>query len=324
MNIAQPFWYIAYLLVLLGVVSSSYVNIGGSRSGRLTRFHNGSKQGLSLGTKCMQSGSQSNTIRWSLILHAGNQDVLEDISELGNVYQKGSIAKSYYLIQSPGMIKKTIISLCVLVATQTIFSIIKFPSIPIVNNKSLQFFLPFLASACCAGQLLINLIITGASCAGFNKVLGPMRPISLALLILLTSQARLSMLHKTLPMVCLSWIIAIMPEFVHWLNSKCQLHIGVKQYGIAASHELLSSTINLEIPGMGCVACVNKVIMSLRNASLNSQEAKVVNVRSWLVDNKPGGLAQVDVLHDSKSPIGDITFSLATALRESGFECEVI
>lgn len=70
--------------------------------------------------------------------------------------------------------------------------------------------LPMLAGSCCFIQLVMNVLAGG--CAGFNSLLGPIRPLFLSLLVYITW-----IRYTDVPLWThiLRWFIALLPELVH-------------------------------------------------------------------------------------------------------------
>ena len=141
--------------------------------------------------------------------------------------------------------------------------------------------LPLAASACCALQLGLNLLAVG--CAGWNKVLGPLRPYFLALLLV-------TLLKQTpfpRPVTFLGrTVVALLPELLHVYNTR-----GTA--GATTSNHHNHNHVIVEIPSMGCVACIH---------SIHGALAQVPGVRSAQAylhkAPRTGGFAKV-VLEDS-------------------------
>ena len=107
--------------------------------------------------------------------------------------------------------------------------------------------LPLAASACCALQLGLNLLAVG--CAGWNKVLGPLRPSFLALLLVTSLKQQpfprpVTLLGRT--------VVALLPELLHVYNTR-----GTG--GATTSNHHNHNHVIVEIPSMGCVACIHSV-----------------------------------------------------------------
>ena len=66
------------------------------------------------------------------------------------------------------------------------------------------------------------------------------------------------------------------------------------------------------IPGMGCVACINKINNSLQRV------AGVTESQAWLEDS--GGKARVQYGFGSDDDVQEIALKLADAVRGAGFD----
>lgn len=141
---------------------------------------------------------------------------------------------------------------------------------------------PLLASSCCLIQLIINIVAGG--CAGFNTVLGPIRPFFVAFLLHLTiNTARLSSLQwygKT----ALRWLIALLPEMVHvWNNAKVRRekpplqHHQQQPSSYTSEPNAPTMEVKVEIPTMGCVACINKIDAALRQVPYVMEASSSLN-----------------------------------------------
>lgn len=76
-------------------------------------------------------------------------------------------------------------------------------------------------------------------------------------------------------------------------------------------------TVELDIPSMGCAACINKIDSTL------SVISGVINSRSWLVDDPKGGRANVVILAKSSDDFDEIINSVVERVAGSGFPCTV-
>ena len=115
--------------------------------------------------------------------------------------------------------------------------------------------LGLLSSSCCLLQLALNMLSVG--CAGFNTVLGPLRPQLLALTAVLQAFAwRAALLGRapaqlaaTAASTALAASLALLPEGLHlWIHRTD-----------GASGELSGERLALQVSGMGCTACIAKV-----------------------------------------------------------------
>jgi len=104
--------------------------------------------------------------------------------------------------------------------------------------------LGLLSSSCCAAQLVLNTFSIG--CAGFNTLLGPLRPLLLAvtctlqLCVLRAALASHSALLSVLPVSGLTATLALMPELLHAATS---------------GGKATRCDMRLQVDGMGCTAC---------------------------------------------------------------------
>jgi len=227
----------------------------------------------------------------------------------------------YHLIWSPGAWKKLI------VGTSTLFVVHATSGLVSWNFGDLEsslatpmgslfgsVVLPMLASACCLLQLGLNLLSVG--CAGFNTVLGPLRPYFISLLLYLTAVSRFS--KHTMMMTsswrwttvtAMRWAVALLPEALHLWNNRATFL--PRKNPEAATNSKLHAVVQLEIPTMGCVACVNSV-----NKALNELD-QVVTAKSSLKDS--GGQAEVKIAANTQAEVDAIVASLTNAVNEAGF-----
>lgn len=115
--------------------------------------------------------------------------------------------------------------------------------------------LGLLGSSCCALQLVLNAFSVG--CAGFNKLLGPLRPHALALACTLQvfvwraalfAPARAPALRAAAGTTLVAAALGLLPEAVHLRTAR------VARRGKGGAGELW-----LAVGGMGCTACTAKV-----------------------------------------------------------------
>ena len=250
-----------------------------------------------------------------------------------NLFQASSSSssannESYHLIWSPGAWKKF------LLGVWTVFVAHRFSPLPsllssfgqntLVSSSVSNIVLPLLASSCCLIQLGINLLAGG--CAGFNTVLGPTRPYFLSLLFYGTVQTARWTSFSWYGATAFRWAVALLPEALDFWNRSQQQATSV----IVGSNEKphltpdtapWSATLQLEIPTMGCVACINKIDTALRNAG----QSRVVQASSSLNPlGAKGGYAKVKILAETRQEIDSLTQSLIRSVEEAGFEpCRV-
>ena len=237
---------------------------------------------------------------------------------------------SYYLIWSPYMLLRTIISFVVLFSLQRSSWLSHHKILPVALEKKLgadsssivttlveMILLPLLTSACCSIQLLINVVVSAGGCAGFNKYLGPWRPLFLGILLstIVTMIANQSMISWW--KLGLQLQLAFLPELVHVWNTYSFHPTRVTSSEYSTPMTTVRAETELKIPGMGCVACINKINNSLRRCD------NVIVTKAWLEDS--GGRARVQYVADSLDDIGNASCRLVEAVRGAGFdECHIV
>ncbi len=190
--------------------------------------------------------------------------------------------------------------------------------------------LPLLSSSCCAIQLAVNAISVaimgaGAGCIGFNTFLGPLRPYLLAVVVAYHT------FQSTPSATLFRYAIAFMPEFVfgwnevlrsYWKKRNSSMTAGTTADGV--SETTVQATLIVEVPTMGCVACVNKIESSLRSCAPD----KIETASSWLNPKenggKKGGRAKIEVKASSKGELDDLAKSLVGAIEDAGFQGSTI
>jgi copper chaperone CopZ len=231
--------------------------------------------------------------------------------------------ESYHLLWSPGSLRKLLAGTTTLFlahylgnafvwtrntygmnhVTQDCHSTIKSVAINVV--------VPLLASACCLLQLAMNVLSIG--CAGFNKILGPARPYFMSILLYLTfigwnARPNGSMTSRVATTM-LRWSVALLPEALDVWNRRNALDTASS----APPSRNLIATVQLDIPTMGCVACIKSVNNALR------QIPGVEHAVSSLDDKGNGGQAQVRIAADSRDDVDAIVATLQAAVTDAGF-----
>lgn len=232
-------------------------------------------------------------------------------------------AVSYYLVFSPGFAKKFALTTAglLLFRINGIDSIVEklFLETYILFPAMLQglfsfgsnFILPLLSSSCCLVQLLINIAVGSSGCAGFNSLLGPLRPYFLSLFVYLNAISKPQAVQALL-----RYSIALMPEFVHVWKSLTSSQWRRNHSSLGHKNGSISATVQVKIPTMGCVACINKIESSLRKCA----PANVVDATSWLDPNsKKGGSAKVKLSADSEEDLGALTTLVVQTIEGAGF-----
>jgi copper chaperone CopZ len=233
-----------------------------------------------------------------------------------------SSVTSYHLMWSPHMLPRflaafaSLLTVRLIVGPHVVLSSETIPAYPGFAGKVLEYLvLPLLSSACCSVQLLVNVMVGAGGCAGFNKRLGPLRPFFLAIMFitLLTPATRSN--YATLYVQIL---LAFLPELVHGWNRLSETLLTRKQTNRVRSlaSDATSAQVELNIPGMGCVACINKINNSLR------QVPTVASSEAWL--QQKGGKAKVHLTVRSNEEAQTVAVALVDAVRAAGFDpCEI-
>lgn len=198
-----------------------------------------------------------------------------------------STSSPYYLLWSPGMLPKFALSalaLGVLHFLPRFAGSVVFPKELLLSPHVQwlqQLILPLLASACCMIQLLLNALSIG--CAGFNKILGPIRPFLVSLLLFLSP-------HSAPKDLLWRWSMALLPEILHGWN---QLVRRPKR-NTHDNNNNATVTLKVHIPTMGCVACIHAIQTAVSkipdvesvNASLSQHGGEAVIVLSNQADSR--------------------------------------
>lgn len=287
--------------------------------------------------------------------------------------QNRSLASSYHLVWNHGFGKKfalttvslaTIHRLIVLVRTTATITTTTSTASTAATRILLSGFVPsmglsLLASSCCLIQIIANVLVGTVGCLGLNTALGPYRPYFLSLLFYLTVMTKSvrSSPSQLLPRLG----VAFLPEVLHFWNNHGRNTIGqftAKQTHLphpmtsttisSTSNNILVATIDLDVPAMGCVACINKIDRTIQNeihdilktnspsVTQNSQEEEDdtkfgqgvpvgnknvgVDVSSWLDPQLPkGGSTRVMVHVKSKEEAQSIGQTLLESLERNGF-----
>lgn len=251
-----------------------------------------------------------------------------DMAAVENVNQGGEISvKRAYLITDRGFVKRFAGSLLLLSAVAHLPHMRSITSGFQVLAKRLEWWsaLGLLSSSCCALQLFLNLFSVG--CAGFNTVLGPVRPYALALTVMLQASAwRSDLASRSRSLLIISTILctalSLLPEVLHlWVKSggRRLMQPPASSNSLASSKvEPLGSTsgsseayegkeLVLNIKGMGCTACTAKVKGALEAVPGVASCAVTLESSSALLELEAGW-----------SDVG-ITKHVVEALEQAGF-----
>lgn len=81
---------------------------------------------------------------------------------------------------------------------------------------------------------------------------------------------------------------------------------------------VVEAKLTLNIPTMGCVACVNKVDASIRGCN---SAALIGEETSWLTSK--GGAAEISILGRTNEEINRAVNDVVAAVKDAGFRCDV-
>jgi hypothetical protein len=262
--------------------------------------------------------------RQDILIRGGESTSLQVAPATVTFRENGSAssAYSYYLLWSPGFATKfalTSLGLTVLHLSGTISQIGSLAAklfessvgiLPSIRPIGSNIILPLLSSSCCLIQLVINLIVGAGGCAGFNTALGPFRPVFLSLLAFMTFVSK-----PGTSVTLFRSALAMLPELVHFWNRFISYWRN-RNVSMLQSKSAATATLLVDIPTMGCVACVNKIDSSLRQcAPQNIQSA-----RTWLDPEQPkGGKTQVNLTFNSEEEMHALKERILLTLEEAGF-----
>ena len=197
--------------------------------------------------------------------------------------------KKQYLITDDGFLASFFIYLSLFLSIAYICHVGIFPSFTIfisdiyyeiieymmkaANQFACWSILGLLSSACCAIQILLNAFSMG--CASFNTILGPLRPMFVALTVMAQGASWFTTIQngliyktfrndfeddnarKSLQMVVAGTIVSvtmtIMPEILAWDSIKRQ---SVSKIGYGDADDI---DLKFRIESMGCASCVSTV-----------------------------------------------------------------
>jgi copper chaperone CopZ len=184
-----------------------------------------------------------------------------------------------------------------------------------------------LSSSCCALQLILNTLSFG--CAGFNTVLGPLRPHLLAVTVLLqgfmwrAALASRSKIPSAIAASVTTIVLALLPEALYWsMHVREDLQNGrTEGANNRLDSEVEQDVINLVVGGMGCTACTVKV-----KAAIEALEG----VSACSIDFETGRasvvLAPVNPEPSASAASAGITAAVKreaiAAVRNAGFSAE--
>ena len=185
-----------------------------------------------------------------------------------------------------------------------------------------------MASSCCLLQLALNVLSVG--CAGFNTYLGPVRPYFFSLFVVLQTDAALKIWSAAIQgkssaaqvLRRAAWSlaqvgVALLPEaldvYNRWRNNK-RADLATDDASMA-----LKATIRLEVPTMGCVACVNTIDAALNRRGI-AQRARVLRASSALHPlGEKGGSVAIEAVAESDAALAELVSKLIGAAGSAGF-----
>ena len=277
---------------------------------------------------------------FSLNRRGGNSIAVQNSSDsFSSKTNNVTSTSSYYLLHSKRIWIHIISLTSIIVATHKLLRLSSSTNIlgKLFVTKSSwmiqKIVLPLLSSSCCLIQLFLNLF--GFGCAGFNTLLGPSRPWFTSLLLAWTITSY-SFQKIWFLSTFFTWCLALLPEITHVYNKFVQ-----KQYlstqneessfksDDTSLHPFIEAKIEVDVPSMGCVACINKIDASMVPFTKNkSNEAKVIQASTWLNDksessSKRGGRVQFKVQGNTSDQVEEIVKDVTNAITESGFNCFV-
>jgi copper chaperone CopZ len=169
--------------------------------------------------------------------------------------------------------------------------------------------LSLLSSSCCVIQFALNMLSVG--CAGFNSVLGPARPFFLAcalharVLLRRTAVGALGVDPRVRQLNVYGGAFAVAMAFAP--EALALVATSRRRNGISPDG---SSSLTLDLPTMGCVACVDSVSRAIRAVD------GVVDARVTV------GAATVCVNEAAAKAPDAMSASICDAVRRAGFPPE--
>lgn len=182
---------------------------------------------------------------------------------------KGESSKKAYLIWDEGFGSKFLASLVCIAGSVAacarvnslqqlaweLYQELLFQLMDCANRMAWWSVIGLLSSSCCALQLLLNALNFG--CAGFNTVLGPIRPFLCALTVCIQGAVWNTALDKPFqllyvaPCTLIAVVLTLLPELTAMWVSRGK--------GSGSSALEVQSSAVLAVEGMGCAACTKKV-----------------------------------------------------------------
>eukprot|EP00947_MAST-08B_sp_MAST-8B-sp1_P000199 g199.t1 len=189
------------------------------------------------------------------------------------------------------------------------------------------FLLSMLSSSCCALQLFLGLFSFG--CAGFNTVLGPLRPGFLAFTLLaqgwmwktiLDQPARASYQASALA-TGLSIALSFLPEALHYGFASGPLGRGAKGRNATV-------IVEFDVEGLGCIACSKTItrVLSGHDAVRNVKVTIETGIVAAELDTAANGTSAAggQAAKTAADDTADIAKELAVLMDEAGFPAELL
>lgn len=198
---------------------------------------------------------------------------------------------------------------------------------------------------------MANVLISTVGCLGLNTALGPVRPYFFSLLLYVNALAvRQGM--SSIPQVTVRSILALLPEGLHFWTGyhnqryRNQAQTKSKEEGtedpLNSSNESTSAkmesvtknveveepikgsinmVLELDVPTMGCVACINKIDGLMRKSQEQSTGSNKVRSISSILDPEKakGGKTLVQLSVGSAEEAEEIGNGLVEQLDKMGF-----
>ena len=109
--------------------------------------------------------------------------------------------------------------------------------------------------------------------------------------------------------------IAFMPELLHFWN-KYERYQWRRGRSSETRDSRLTAIVEIDVPTMGCVACINKIDASVRQCA----PEHITDANSWLDSASPkGGRTKVQVSATSEAELHSITQSILKSIEGAGF-----
>lgn len=218
--------------------------------------------------------------------------------------------KKLHLVTDPGFVRATLLYLIVEGAAlflayshgplrfwaEELYEEIKLKMLGAAHEMAWWSLLGLLSSSCCVLQIILNAFSFG--CAGFNTLLGPIRPPLIAFTVLTQSVSWYVALPRpfqwgpTAASTALSLVLTFSPEMLD-IYYRRQLKAGASGYPSNAdqaspntSNKQFLMHISFEPKSMGCISCVTSVRKTLvahpavQNCTVSLEKASAVALLS--------------------------------------------